>query len=119
MVSAHDGWIIRPATTRFVVSHRPQTTNESVLAAPSTTTPPPTRRQPIDAPASADAINLAPLIRSLAARTSSTDATCAARTAVEEAFHRYDEAPIRTFLPVLIMRRAEDQLRARGLLTSA
>jgi hypothetical protein len=119
MVSAHDGWIIRPATTRFVVSHRPQTTNESVLAAPSTTTPPPTRRQPYT-PASADAINLDPLIKSLTARTtSSTHPARAARTAVEEAFHRYDEAPIRTFLPVLIMRRAEDQLRARGLLTSA
>jgi len=41
------------------------------------------------------------------------------RTVVEEVAHRFDNARIRTYLPVLISKQAEDQLRALGLITNA
>src|SRR5262245_37474921 len=64
----------------------------------------------------APALDLEPLIETLEARTTGPRSAREVRAVVEEVARWFENATVRDFLSVLILKEAADQLRSRGLI---
>ena len=61
-------------------------------------------------------LDLDVIVETLAARTVDATRTAEVRRVVDEVAHEFDDARVRTFLPLLVLKEAQDRLRARGLI---
>ena len=61
-------------------------------------------------------LDLDVIVETLAARTVDATRTAEVRQVVDEVAHEFDDARVRTFLPLLVLKEAQDRLRARGLI---
>ena len=65
---------------------------------------------------SATDLDLDGIVETLAARTVDATRTAEVRQVVDEVAHEFDDTRVRTFLPLLVLKEAQDRLRARGLI---
>ena len=61
-------------------------------------------------------LDLDVIVRRLLARTTDAQKADEVRRIVDEVAHEFDDARVRSFLPVLILKEAQDRLRALGLI---
>jgi len=61
-------------------------------------------------------LDLDVIVETLTARTVDASTTAEVRRVVDEVAHEFDDARVRTFLPLLVLKEAQDRLRARGLI---
>ena len=81
----------QPATAAVAVQSPPKVTTDGVL-------------------------DLDAIVRQLVARTVDADNAAEVRQVVDDVAHEFDDARVRSFLPVLVLKEAQDRLRARGLI---